>query len=56
MFLQPGESKEVEITVPRDILGYFNIEAEYITDVSEFDVWMAHDSDCNIGCHGKVKF
>ena len=56
VFLQPGESKEVEITVPRDILGYFNIEAEYITDVSEFDVWMAHDSDCNIGCHGKVKF
>ena len=55
-FLQPGESREVEIVVPRNILGYFNIEAEYITDVSEYDVWAAHDSDCKIGCCGKVKF
>lgn len=56
VFLQPNEEKEVTIIVTRDLLGYFNMNAEYITDVSEFDVWMAHDSDCKLGCHGKVMF
>lgn len=53
-FLQPGEEKEVTITVPREHLGYFDMNAEYVTDESEFDIWMAHDSDCKLGCHGTV--
>lgn len=55
VFLQPDEEKSVTITVPRKILGYFDMNAEYVTDVSEFDVWMAHDSDCNIGCYGTIR-
>lgn len=55
-FLQPGEEKEVTITVPREHLGYFDMNAEYVTDESDFDVWMAHDSTCELGCHQVVKF
>lgn len=56
VFLQPEEEKQVTITVPREILGYFDLNAEYVTDVSEFDVWAAHDSDCRLGCYGTIIF
>jgi beta-glucosidase len=55
-FLQPGEEKEVTITVSRDLLGYFDMNAEYVTDESEFDIWMAHDSTCELGCHQVIEF
>lgn len=55
-FLQPGEEKEVIITVPREHLGYFDMNAEYVTDESDFDIWMAHDSTCELGCHQVIKF
>lgn len=52
--LAPGEEKRVTVTAPRDILGYFNMNAEYVTDESEFDVWLAHDSSCAENCHGVI--
>lgn len=55
-FLQPGEEKEVIITVPREHLGYFDMNAEYVTDESDFDIWMAHDSTCELGCHDVINF
>lgn len=54
--LAPGEEKTVSVELTRELLGYFNEYAEYITDESEFDIWMAHDSDCKLGCHGTVTF
>ena len=54
--LAPGEEKTVSVELTRDLLGYFNEYAEYIMDESEFDIWMAHDSDCKLGCHGTVIF
>ena len=52
VFLQPGETRTVTIAVSRDDMGYFDSMANYITDTSEFDVWMAHDSSC--GEYGKI--
>lgn len=44
----------VELT--RELMGYFNEYAEYIMDESAFDIWMAHDSTCKLGCHQVVTF
>ena len=55
VFLNPDEEQTVTIRVPRAHLGYFNECAEYVTDQSVFDVWMAHDSNCELGCHGTIK-
>lgn len=54
--LVPGEEKTVSIELPRELLGYFDEDAEYIMDVSDFDIWMAHDSSCELGCHQVVTF
>lgn len=54
--LEPGEEKEVSIELTRELLGYFNERAEYIMDESDFDIWMAHDSTCELGCHEVVTF
>ena len=54
--LDPGEEKIVGIDLTRQLMGYFNENAEYIMDESDFDIWMAHDSTCELGCHQVVKF
>lgn len=54
--LAPGEEKTVSVELTRELLGYFNEYAEYIMDESDFDIWMAHDSTCALGCHQVVKF
>lgn len=54
--LAPGEEKKVSIELTRELLGYFNEHAEYIMDESQFDIWMAHDSNCELGCHQTVLF
>ncbi len=50
--LKPGESRRVSLEVAKQDLGYYDMEMNYRTDESEFDVWMAHDSSC--GSHGVV--
>lgn len=54
--LAPGEEKTASVELTHELLGYFNENAEYITDESNFDIWMAHDSTCELGCHEVVKF
>lgn len=54
--LTPGEEKNVTIELTRELLGYFNEYAEYIMDESNFDIWMAHDSTCELGCHQVITF
>lgn len=54
VFLEPGEEKNVTIKITREEMGYYDVMMNYITDVSEYDVWMAHDSSC--GEHGTVIF
>ena len=54
--IEPGESKNVTITVPRSIMGYFDMNAQYVTYESLFDIWVAHDSSCENGCHGEIVF
>ena len=54
--LAPGEEKTVSVELTRELLGYFNEYAEYIMDESDFDIWMAHDSTCALGCHQVVTF
>ena len=54
--LAPGEEKTVSVELTRELLGYFNEYAEYVMDESDFDIWMAHDSTCALGCHQVVKF
>lgn len=54
VILQPNEEKRVTVTVPKNMLGYFDMNAEYITDESEFDVWLSHDSSCSEDCHGVI--
>lgn len=54
VYLKPGESKRVTLSVSREQAGYFNTEGELVTDKSLFDVWMAHDSSC--GEHGEIMF
>ncbi|MDR1891436.1 MAG: glycoside hydrolase family 3 C-terminal domain-containing protein, partial [Oscillospiraceae bacterium] len=52
VFLEPGETKRVEIAVLKSALGYYDGEMNYITDSSDFDVWVAHDSQS--GLHGCI--
>ena len=54
VFLLPGEEKTVTIGLQRKELGYYDVSMKYNTDISEFDVWMAHDSSC--GEHMTVIF
>lgn len=54
--LAPGEEKAVTVELTRELMGYFNEYAEYIMDESAFDIWMAHDSTCELGCHQVVTF
>lgn len=54
VWLEPNETKTVSITVTREELGYYDMQARLVTTESEFDIWMAHDSSC--GSHGAVTF
>lgn len=51
--LKPGECKTVTIEVTKEELGYYDMKANYVTDESEFDIWMSHDSTC--GSHGTIR-
>ena len=44
VFLQPGETKEVSMTVTKDELGYYAVDGNWDTGESDFDIWLAHDS------------
>ena len=44
VFLQPGETKEVSMTVTKDELGYYAVDGTWDTGESDFDIWLAHDS------------
>ena len=44
VFLQPGETKEVSMTVTKDELGYYAVDGNWDTGESGFDIWLAHDS------------
>lgn len=44
VFLQPGETKEVSMTVTKDELGYYAADGTWDTGESGFDIWLAHDS------------
>ncbi len=44
--LLPGQEKNVEITVKKSELGFFNNELEYVTEPGEFRAWMCSDSSC----------
>ena len=50
--LKPGESKKVSLCASKQDLGYYDVKMNFITDDSEVDVWMAHDSSC--GVHGII--
>lgn len=52
--LSAGQEKEVTICVTREELGYYDTDLNFITDQSDFDIWMAHDSSC--GEHGVIYF
>ena len=52
--LSVGQEKEVTICVTREELGYYDTDLNFITDQSDFDIWMAHDSSC--GEHGVIYF
>lgn len=44
VFLQPGESNRVEITVPQKELAYYDVMMNTCSEHSLFDVWMASNS------------
>lgn len=52
VLLAPGEQKTVIIRVEKEALGYYDSNAVYSMEESNFDVWMAHDSSC--GEHGTI--
>ena len=54
VYLNPGETNRVSVELKRDELGYYDTNANYITDESIFDVWVAHDSVT--GLQGEVFF
>jgi beta-glucosidase len=53
VFLQPGESKRIEITVPQKTLAYYDVLMNECSEKGWFDVWMAHDSAS--GEHGLIE-
>lgn len=53
VFLQPGESKRIEIAVPQKALAYYDVLMNECSETSLFDVWMAHDSVS--GVHGLIE-
>lgn len=53
VFLPPGESRRVEITVPQKSLVYYDVLMNECCETGLFDVWMAHDSMS--GAHGLLE-
>lgn len=53
VFLHPGESKRIEITVPQKALAYYDVLMNQCSEKGWFDVWMAHDSAS--GEHGLIE-
>ena len=48
LYLEPGEAKCASISVAREEMGYYDVNMNYITDKSEFDIYMAPDSSSGL--------
>lgn len=45
LLLQPGESREAEFTITGEMLRFYNIDMEYVSEPGEFHVFIGSDSD-----------
>jgi len=45
IFLEPGESKEVVFEINEEMLKFYNIDMEYVSEPGLFHVFIGHDSD-----------
>ena len=43
--LQPGESKEVSFVITEEMLRFYNIDMEYVSEPGEFYIYLGSDSD-----------
>ena len=45
VYLQPGESKEVAFEITEDMLRFYNINMDFVSEMGEFYVYIGGDSD-----------
>ena len=45
VFLKPGESKEVRFSITEEMLRFYTIDMEYVSETGLFHVFIGPDSD-----------